>query len=200
MIYSKFFKRIFDVLAALIFFPVVFLIVLIAGLFIYFNDRGPIFYCANRIGQFGKSFRMYKLRTMYVNAPDIRLEDGSTFNSIDDVRLTSVGKTLRKYSIDELPQILNVLTGEMSIVGPRPDPIDWLDKYSSEVIYFLNVKPGLTGYNQAFFRNSVDGKEKMVNDLFYAKNISFKLDLLIVFKTIITVIFARNLYIDKSRK
>lgn len=200
MIYSKFFKRIFDILAALIFFPVVFLIVLIAGLFINFNDRGPIFYCSNRIGQFGKSFRMYKLRTMYVNAPDIRLEDGSTFNSIDDVRLTSVGKTLRKYSIDELPQILNVLTGEMSIVGPRPDPIDWLDKYSSEVIYFLNVKPGLTGYNQAFFRNSVDGKAKMVNDLFYAQNISFKLDLLIVFQTIITVTFARNLYIDKSRK
>lgn len=98
---------------------------------------------------------------MKKNAPDIRLADGSTYNGVDDPRVTRVGRFLRSTSIDEIPQILNMLKGEMSLIGPRPDPPDWLERYPSEVRIFLQVRPGLTGYSQAFFRNSVDGNEKM---------------------------------------
>ena len=113
---------------------------------------------------------------MKVNAPDIRLEDGSTFNGENDPRVTKIGKFLRKTSIDELPQFLNVLVGQMSIIGPRPDPLDWLDRYPDDIKVFLTVRPGITGYSQAYFRNSADGYEKMQNDAYYAKNLSFGLD------------------------
>jgi lipopolysaccharide/colanic/teichoic acid biosynthesis glycosyltransferase len=137
---------------------------------------------------------------MIVNAPDVRLADGSTFNSDDDPRLTKVGKILRKTSIDELPQIINVIIGDMSFIGPRPDPVDWLDKYTAEERKFLNVKPGISGYNQAYFRNSADGATKLKNDVYYAVNISFMLDLKILLKTFRTVLFHENLYIEESRK
>ena len=91
-------------------------------------DRGPVFFNAQRIGKDGKLFKMYKFRSMYVNAPDIRLADGSTYNGADDPRVTKIGKFMRAMSIDEIPQILNVLNGTMSLIGPRPDPPDWLGK------------------------------------------------------------------------
>ncbi len=186
-------KRIFDLCLALLLLPVACILTIIIGLFIYFSDRGPILYNARRLGRYGIPFYMYKFRTMVVDAPDIRLPDGSTFNSDDDPRLTKLGKFLRNTSIDELPQIFNILKGEMSFIGPRPDPIDWLDKYTPEERIFLNVRPGLTGYNQAFFRNSVDGKTKLRNDVYYAKNISFLLDLKILLKTFRTVVFRENI-------
>jgi len=133
---------------------------------------------------------------MIVNAPDIRLPDGSTYNAEDDPRVTKIGKFLRKTSIDELPQIFNVLKGEMSFIGPRPDPVDWLNKYTEEEKVFLTVKPGITGYNQAYFRNSVDANTKIKNDIFYAENISFILDLKILLKTLQTVFSRQNIYIN----
>ena len=123
---------------------------------------------------------MFKFRTMIVNAPDIRLSDGSTYNGDDDPRITRVGRFLRKTSIDELPQILNVLLGDMSFIGPRPDPVDWLDKYSEKEKIILSVRPGITGYNQAYYRNSADGAMKLKNDVYYAENISFSLDLSLI--------------------
>ncbi len=200
IIYRVYVKRIFDFLFALIILPFVCLIIIIVTPFIYFTDKGPIFYNAIRIGQFGKPFKMFKLRTMVVNAADIRLEDGSTFNSLDDARLTKIGKILRKTSIDELPQIINVLIGDMSLIGPRPDPLDWLEKYTIEQREFLKVKPGISGYNQAYFRNSADGATKLKNDLYYAQNISFKFDAKILFKTIFTILLRENLYIEELRK
>jgi undecaprenyl phosphate N,N'-diacetylbacillosamine 1-phosphate transferase len=200
MLYSKYLKRLFDFVSSLIALPLVIVIVLIASPFIYFTDKGPIFYNAIRIGQFGKPFKMFKLRTMFVNALDIRLEDGSTFNSDDDPRLTKIGKILRKSSIDELPQIINVLIGDMSLIGPRPDPLDWLERYTIEQREFLKVKPGISGYNQAYFRNSADGVTKLKNDLYYARNISFKFDVKILFKTIRTILLRENLYIEELRK
>jgi len=161
---------------------------------IYFYDKGPIFYNAKRIGLNGKPFKMFKFRTMIVNAPDIRLPDGSTYNAEDDTRVTKIGKFLRKTSIDELPQIFNVLKGEMSLIGPRPDPVDWLQKYSVEEKIFLTVKPGITGYNQAYFRNSADATTKIINDIFYAENISFILDLKIFLKTLQTVFSRQNIH------
>jgi len=133
---------------------------------------------------------------MIVDAPDIRLPDGSTYNAEDDPRVTKIGKFLRKTSIDELPQIFNVLKGEMSFIGPRPDPVDWLNKYTEEEKVFLTVKPGITGYNQAYFRNSVDANTKIKNDIFYAENISFILDLKILLKTLQTVFSRQNIHIN----
>lgn len=194
MIYSRYIKRILDIfLALLLLMPVLIVIALISP-FVYLEDHGPIFYNAYRIGQFGRFFKLYKIRSMKVNAPDIRLKDGSTYNGEDDPRVTKIGKFIRETSIDELPQIFNVLKGDMSFIGPRPDPTDWLEKYPEDVKIFLDVKPGITGYSQAYFRNSADGYEKMKNDVYYAKNISFILDLKILFKTVGVVLRSENMY------
>lgn len=198
--YRHFFKRVIDLLVAIIALPFVLLILIIVAPFIWLDDKGPIFYAGKRIGYKGKPFGMLKFRSMKVNAPDIRLEDGSTFNGDDDPRVTKAGRFLRKTSLDEIPQLLNVLAGQMSLIGIRPDPLDWLDKYDEHERIILTVKPGITGYNQAYFRNSADGETKLKNDVYYAEHISFGLDMKIFFKTIKTVLFRENINIDKDRK
>lgn len=198
--YQKYIKRFLDFMIALIALPFVLIVILVVSPFILFNDGFPIFYNAERIGQHGKLFKMYKFRSMKKNAPDIRLADGSTYNGEDDPRVTKVGKVLRKTSIDEIPQLLNMLKGDMSLIGPRPDPPDWLEKYPEDIKVFLNVKPGITGYSQAYYRNSADGENKMKNDVFYAKNCSFLLDIKIFFKTIAVVLKHENTYKDTSSK
>lgn len=192
--YKNFVKRCLDIILALIILPVLLVVIAIFGPIIYLTDKGPIFYNAERVGKSGNLFKMYKFRSMIVNAPDIRLEDGSTYNGEDDSRVTKIGKFLRKTSLDELPQILNVLKGEMSFIGPRPDTPDWLDKYTDEEKIFLTVKPGITGYSQAYFRNSVNSREKIKNDVYYALNYSFLLDLKIILKTIQVVLKSDNVY------
>lgn len=198
--YEHFFKRVLDLIFALIGLPFFALLFVFVAPCIILDDGFPIFYNSNRIGQHGKLFKMYKFRSMKNNAPDIRLADGSTYNSDDDPRVTKVGRFLRSSSIDELPQFLNVLTGDMSLIGPRPDPPDWINKYPDDIKVFLNVKPGITGYSQAYFRNSVDAEEKMKNDAFYARNCTFLMDFKIFFKTIETVLLHKNTYknIDDS--
>ena len=192
--YKKFVKRFIDIIIALFCLPILLTILIIIAPLIVLTDKGPIFYNAKRIGKDGKLFKMYKFRSMYVNAPDIRLEDGSTYNGEDDPRVTKIGKFLRKTSLDEVPQILNVLKGDMSIIGPRPDPPDWLERYPDDVKIFLTVRPGITGYSQAYYRNSVDGEEKMSNDVYYAQNCSVLLDAKIFFKTLIVVAKRENTY------
>lgn len=196
--YKRGIKRVLDFLIGLCGFPFFLIALIVFGPIIYFTDKGSIFYNANRIGKDGKLFKMYKFRSMYMNAPDIRLADGSTYNGEDDPRVTKIGKFMRDTSIDELPQILNLLNGTMSLIGPRPDPPDWLDKYPEDTKVFLTVKPGLTGYSQAYFRNSVDGEEKMKNDAYYARHISFIMDVKIFFKTIAVVLSHNNTYKDTS--
>lgn len=198
--YRKIIKNVFDFLIGLCGFPFFLIALIVFGPIIFFTDKGPVFYNANRIGKDGKLFKMYKFRSMYMNAPDIRLADGSTYNGADDPRVTRIGKFMRDTSIDELPQILNLLNGTMSLIGPRPDPPDWLDRYLEDIRVFLTVKPGLTGYNQAYFRNSADGKEKMKNDAFYAKNCTFGMDVKIFFKTIAIVLGHDNTYKDTSNE
>lgn len=198
--YQRFLKRFFDFLFAIVGFPIFSIVFIIVAPLIKLTDKGPIFYNAKRVGKDGKLFKMYKFRSMKVNAPDIRLEDGSTYNADDDPRVTKIGKLLRKTSIDELPQLINVLFGSMSLIGPRPDPPDWLDRYPEEVRIFLSVRPGITGYSQAYFRNSVDGEEKMKNDVYYALNYSFLLDIKIFFKTIVIVLKRDNTYKDNKEK
>lgn len=196
--YRYFFKRIFDILISFVGLVIFALLYLVLGPIIYFTDRGPIFYNANRIGLNGKLFKMYKFRSMYVNAPDIRNEDGSTYNADDDPRVTPIGRFMRKTSLDEFPQFLNVFLGDMSIIGPRPDPPDDIYVYTEEQKQKLNVKPGITGYNQAYYRNSVLQDEKFANDVYYAKHIGFVLDCKIFFKTILVVLKHDNVYNDAS--
>lgn len=196
--YKKFFKRLIDLMFCLIGLPFFLIAFIIFAPIIYFTDKGPVFYNAQRIGKDGKLFKMYKFRSMYVNAPDIRLSDGSTYNGEDDPRVTPIGRFMRKTSIDELPQFLNVLLGHMSIIGPRPDPPDWLDKYPEDIKVFLTVRPGITGYSQAYFRNSADGEEKMKNDAYYAQNCTFWMDIKVFFKTIMVVLKHENTYKDVS--
>lgn len=196
--YRHFFKRVFDFLIALCALPFFCIIYIVLVPFYFYMDRGAMFYSGKRIGLYGKPFPMYKFRSMKENAPDIRLKDGSTYNGDDDPRVTKLGRFLRKTSLDEIPQILNVLKGDMSWIGPRPDPLDWLDKYKEEERVFLNVRPGITGYNQAYYRNSADAQEKIDNDVYYAKNISFALDVKIIFKTIKTVLFRENVNVTRE--
>lgn len=196
--YKTFIKRMIDLVIGIIGFPFFLIAYFIFAPIIFLTDKGPVFYIANRVGKNGKLFKMYKFRSMHVNAPDIRLADGSTYNGEDDPRVTKIGKFLRDTSIDELPQILNILNGSMSLIGPRPDPPDWLDKYPEDIKVFLTVRPGLTGYNQAFFRNGADGEQKMKNDAYYAKNISFLLDVKIFLKTFATVLGHEGTYKDTT--
>lgn len=190
--YKRFFKRLIDIFIGLVALPFVLLFICLFGPIIYFSDKGTIFYKANRIGKGGKMFGMYKFRSMIMDAPDIRLPNGDTYNGDDDPRVTKVGRFMRKTSIDEIPQFLNVLNGTMSFIGPRPDTPDFLHVYQKEYPAILSIKPGLTGYNQAYFRNSIDGSEKMKNDNYYAENLDFWMDVKIIFKTIKTVLFREN--------
>lgn len=196
--YKAFVKRILDIFVGIAGLPFFIVALLVVGPIIKLTDQGPIFYNAERIGKNGKLFKMFKFRSMYVNAPDIRLADGSTYNGKDDPRVTKIGKFMRSTSIDELPQVLNILNGTMSLIGPRPDPPDWINRYPEDVKVFLSVRPGLTGYSQAYFRNGADGEQKMKDDVYYATHVSFLLDVKIFFRTILTVVGLGNTYKDLS--
>lgn len=198
--YSKYIKRCIDIIISVIAMPFFIIVYIILAPFYFFMDKGPMFYSGKRLGQYGKPFSMFKFRSMKVNSPDIRLKDGSTYNGDDDPRVTKLGRFIRKTSLDEIPQILNILKGDMSLIGPRPDPLDWFDKYKDEEKVFLNVKPGITGYSQAYFRNSIGAQDKIDNDIYYANNISFLLDLKIFFRTIKTVICRENVNVSENRK
>lgn len=193
--YRKYLKRIFDFVLAVIALPFWFIILIIIGPIIYLQDKGPIFYNAPRLGKDGRIFKMYKFRSMKVNAPDLRNEDGSTFNSENDPRLTKIGKFIRKTSLDETPQILNVVRGDMSFIGPRPDLPEALNIYSDNQEKKLLVRPGISGYNQAYFRNSVTSSEKFGNDVYYVQNLNFKMDIKIIIKTLETIIKRDNVFV-----
>jgi len=193
--YKTFFKRLIDLVTAIIALPFWLIIFVIVAVVIYLDDNGPIFYISERLGRDGKIFKMYKFRTMKVNAPDIRNDDGSTFNSEDDPRLTRVGKFLRKTSLDETPQLLNIIKGHMSFIGPRPDLPEHRQLYKGNEERKLEVKPGLTGYSQAYFRNSIPWKDRIQNDIYYIDHMSFLLDLKILMKTIKTVFRQEDIFV-----
>lgn len=193
-------KRVIDFCISLIILPIVLLILVIVGIAIKLEDRGPIFYMDERIGYHGKIFKMFKFRSMKVNAPDLRYADGSTYNSEEDPRVTKVGRFLRKTSIDEIPQLLNVLIGDMALIGPRPDSAFYLSEYTDEERVILNVRPGITGYNQAINRNAVGTKEKLKNDIYYVQNMSIFFDVKIIFMTVKCVLFSKNVYRDVTNK
>ncbi|MEH7136834.1 sugar transferase [Priestia megaterium] len=191
--YRYYIKRFFDFILSLCILPFLLAIMIPVAIIIKLEDGGPVFYNAPRLGKDMKEFPMYKFRSMKVNAPDIRNEDGSTFNSDNDPRVTRVGRILRKTSIDELPQLLNVLKGDMSFVGPRPSPLGNKDLYPKEFFRKFDVRPGITGYNQAVLRNKSTMEQRVKNDVFYVENISAFLDVKIVFMTATSVLSSKNI-------
>lgn len=192
--YNKILKRLIDIVISLMLIPLVLVLMLPIALLIKLEDHGDIFYNAERYGRNMRKFRMFKFRSMKMNAPDIRNADGTTFNSEKDIRLTRIGSFLRKTSIDELPQILNVFLGDMSFVGPRPSPMGNERTYTDFVKKKFDVRPGITGYNQALLRNSATLEERYKNDIYYAENLSFLLDCKIICMTLKSVLCKENVY------
>ncbi len=192
--YRKCFKRLLDILVSLVALPFVLLVIVVMAPFIYLTDRGPVFYNAPRVGKDGKVFKMFKLRSMKVNAPDIRNADGSTYNAADDPRVTKVGRIMRKTSVDELPQIINVFLGHMSFIGPRPATPKLLDDLTPLKAERLKMRPGITGYTQMMYRNSAQGDARYQADKYYVDNVTFMLDMKILFGTVGKVLKSENIY------
>lgn len=195
--YQCFIKRIIDVVACIIALPFALLIFVPISVAIKAEDHGPLFYRSMRIGKGFKEFGMLKFRSMKVNAPDLRNEDGSTYNSKKDPRVTHIGRFLRETSLDELPQIFNVLAGQMSIIGPRAGDIESKGTYREDEADKLLIRPGITGYTQAYYRNSLGVREKRLYDAWYAHSVSFMLDMKILFRTIKTVLYHENVYTNQ---
>lgn len=191
--YKLFFKRVLDIIGSLIIMPFFILLYIPVAILIKLEDKGPVFYTAERLGENNIPFKMYKFRSMRVNAPDLRLADGSTYNGADDPRVTKIGKFLRESSIDEIPQLLNILTGDMSFIGPRPD-VRSDTPLPQGYDPVLRTKPGMTGYSQAYFRNETNRLEKIKNDQYYAAHISFIFDIKIALQTIIVVFKKDKMY------
>ena len=159
------------------------------------DSKGPALFRQQRVGKDGVPFTLYKFRTMYVDAPDIRNPDGSSFNAPDDPRVTQVGRFLRKTTLDELPQLINVLKGDMSIVGPRPDLPDQVRFYSERHKKRLLVKPGMAGWAWIHGRNSIPWELRRELDVEYVENYSVWLDLRILLRAIPMLLLAKGVYV-----
>ena len=201
--YRHFGKRYLDILISIFGLPFFALIFLVVAPLIKLCDGGPVFYNAERLGYRGRIFKMYKFRSMRVNAPDIRNADGSTFNAEDDPRVTPIGRLLRKTSLDETPQILNVLRGDMSLIGPRPvltTNYHGYKKLDEKRRKRLRVRPGITGYSQAYYRNSISQDEKIEQDCYYVDHLSMLMDMKILLQTMRAVLRHENIYVSGSDK
>ncbi len=192
-------KRALDVVVASVGLIVAAPLLAVAAVWIRLDSRGPVIYSALRVGKKGRKFRCYKLRTMVVGA-DAQKEklrgenerNGPCFKMDNDPRMTRCGRWLRKYSIDELPQLVNVLKGEMSLVGPRPHPVDDYERYDLEHLRRLDVKPGVTGLWQVKARRDPSFDKTMALDLDYIENWSLRMDLGLLLKTIAVVVRANG--------
>ena len=180
--YRCFFKRFIDILATLIVFICFWWIFLIVGCLVRFKLGSPVIFKQERPGKNGKIFTMYKFRSM----TDAKDSNGKLLS--DTERLPKFGKLLRATSLDELPELWNVLKGEMSLIGPRPLMVRYLPRYTKEQMRRHDILPGVTGWAQVNGRNKISWSEKFELDLFYIENNSFWLDLKIIFLTIKTVL------------
>ena len=196
--YQRIFKRGIDILISIIILPFLLIIAIPIAIAIKIEDGGPIFYKSRRLGKNFKEFNMLKFRSMKIDSPDLRNEDGSTFNSRTDPRVTRVGRFIRETSLDELPQFLNVLVGDMRFVGPRAGDIESKDTYETDEKDKMLVHPGITGYTQAYYRNNLSVREKRLYDAWYSHNVSISLDFKIIIKTISTVFKRENLYTNEE--
>ena len=189
-------KRILDCILATIALIILSPIYLIIAIAVKIDSKGPVFFGHTRIGKNGKIIKIYKYRTMVTNAeelikqftPEQMKEYKENFKLENDPRITKVGKFLRKTSLDELPQLLNIIQGDLALIGPRPVVKRELEKYGENTGKFLSVTPGLTGNWAASGRSNTTYEERMKMELWYVDNISFITDVKIFFKTIIAVI------------
>ena len=194
-------KRIFDIVAATCGIVLLSPLMIIIAVLIKTEDHGPIFYKQVRVGKNGKTFKMYKFRSMFVNADKMLTKlkehndvEGPMFKMKDDPRITKVGHFIRKHSLDELPQFLNVLRGDMSLVGPRPPLPSEVEEYSEYDKQRLFVIPGCTGLWQATERNEVGFNEMVQLDIQYIQRASFIFDLWIIWKTVEIIIRPNGSY------
>lgn len=195
-------KRLFDVVASAIGVVVISPVLLIIAICIKVDDpHGPVFYTQTRVGKDGHEFKIIKFRSMVSNADELLAKlqdqnevDGAMFKMKDDPRITRVGRVIRKYSLDELPQLINVVTGSMSIVGPRPPLVSEVEQYTEYDKQRLLVTPGATGMWQVGGRNDVDFDEMVRLDLTYIQNRSVWLDLKIMLETVKVMIKPNGAY------
>lgn len=195
----NFTKRVIDFIGALCGLILLSPILVIVGILIKMESKGPIFFSQKRIGLNGNEFNMYKLRSMVVNAEELKEKllaqnemSGPMFKMKDDPRITKIGKFIRKTSIDEIPQLINVLRGEMSLVGPRPSLPDEVKKFEDWMLTRLEVKPGLTCYWQVSGRNNIDFEDWMLLDIKYVNERSLWVDIKLVFKTFFVLFGDKN--------
>lgn len=186
----KYIKRLLDIMISFLGLLITMPILILVAILIKLDSKGPIIFKQDRIGKNGKVFKMYKFRSMTVGA-----EKGGVYESKNDARVTRVGKVIRKLSIDELPQFVNILKGDMSVIGPRPvltyHPWKY-NEYSTEQLKRFNVRPGVTGYAQVNGRKDVEWNKRIELDIHYVNNLSFWLDTKIFFKTIINVLLMKD--------
>lgn len=203
--FFKVFKRAFDVLVSAIGLLFLFPIFIIIAILMKFQEPGAtIFFSQERNGLEGKKFKMYKFRSMYIDAEERLINDkelyrkyvenGYKLNENEDPRITKYGAFLRKTSLDELPQLFNVLKGDMSIIGPRPIPDREIIEYGDRKSKFLSMRPGVTGWWQVSGRSNIGYPERCDLELEYVDNASFKLDSYIFFKTFVTVFKREGAY------
>ena len=193
-----FLKRAVDLLGATVGIILLMPILLVAAIAIKIDSKGPIFFCQYRVGHYGKIFKMYKFRSMVTNAEELlsKLKDknemsGPMFKMKSDPRVTKVGRFIRRTSIDELPQLINVLKGEMTLVGPRPNLPREVENFSEYQKQKLLVKPGLTCYWQVMGRNNIDFQEWIELDIKYIEERTLWIDIKLIFKTF-KVLFGDN--------
>jgi exopolysaccharide biosynthesis polyprenyl glycosylphosphotransferase len=183
-------KRLLDLVAVLLALPLLLPLAGLLALLIRLESAGPVLFFQERMGQGGRTFWMVKFRSMTLEADD----SVARFAEDGDSRVTRVGKWLRKFRLDELPQFWNVLRGEMSIIGPRPEQVWFAQQFEAEIPFYAYrhlVKPGITGWaqiNQGYAADSTETREKLAHDLFYIKHLSLWLDSVIVVKTIRTIL------------
>lgn len=179
----KIYHRILDIIVAIIGLVISIPIIIVFGFLIKKEDGGPVFYKQDRLGKDGKIIFIYKLRSMRINAET----NGAIWAEKNDPRITKVGKFIRKTRIDEIPQFLNILKGEMSIIGPRPERPTLTMEFNDQIPGFINrlvIKPGLTGYAQVHGGYDISPEDKIKEDLYYIKNRSVFLDFSILFRTV----------------
>ena len=189
----RYVKRGLDFIVSFLMLVILSPLMLIAAILIKNNLDGPVLFKQERPGKNGKIFTVYKFRTMSVKTHD---ESGRELSDVE--RMTGIGNFLRKTSIDELPQLINILKGEMSFIGPRPLLKEYLPLYTKEQMHRHDVTPGISGWAQVNGRNTISWEEKFALDVYYADNLSFKLDVKIFFKTIANVLKQEGINCDDT--
>lgn len=192
---QKVIKRLIDITLSIIVLVVFLPIWLLVSILIKLSSEGPVFFIQDRPGLNRKIFKVYKFRTMSLGS-EIMTKGQEVMN--DDNRITSIGKVLRRTKIDEIPQVLNVLIGEMSLVGPRPERVSSLIDYDDEISKRLKMRPGMTGLAQVSGNIHLDLKDRYKYDVYYVENFSIWLDLKIMIRTFGVVFFGEDKYINRS--